>query len=91
MSESQTEPTSNPTSSASSLKPSQSISQDQIAPVVVETTNVISSTQQVTSNVVQQQTKTYNNNINEKDHGTDENVSSPFNDKNRQQTKQKIF
>lgn len=39
---------------------------------------------------MQQQTKTYNNNLNEKDHGTDENVSSPF-EKNRKQTKQNIF
>lgn len=73
VSETHTEASSIPPSSATSTKPSQSVSQDQIAPVTVET-----STQQVITNVVQQQINTYNNNVNEKEHSADENVSFVF-------------
>ncbi|XP_063705869.1 protein lap4-like [Culicoides brevitarsis] len=52
--------------SASSTKPSQSISQDQIAAETTTTATVI-------TNVVQQQMTNFNNNVNEKEQSADEN------------------
>uniref|UniRef100_A0A336LYR4 CSON005523 protein n=1 Tax=Culicoides sonorensis TaxID=179676 RepID=A0A336LYR4_CULSO len=74
VSEARTEVSSIPPSSATSTKPSQSISGDQLASIAADSSNSTSSnTQQVITVIEQQQMHTYNNNVNEKEHSADEN------------------